>query len=57
MDQGRTEALGQCTISMNGINDTTSQRFNEPVVLGGEVVAYMAGSLLLSNRAPDSVTV
>lgn len=56
MEQGRlsgTEALGQCIISMKGVSDTTSQRFNEPIMLSGEVVGYMAGSLLLKNKAPD----
>lgn len=59
MEQGRSttmEALGQCVISVKGVSDTTGQRFNEPVMLNGEVVAYMAGSLLLKNKAPDFVT-
>lgn len=59
MEQGRlsgTEALGQCIVTMNGVNEETPVRFNEPIMLSGEVVGYMAGSILLKNKAPDFVT-
>jgi len=47
----RPTSLGQAVLSLAGC----PKRFNEPILLNGETVAYMAGSISLQSQAANAI--